>query len=182
VSGNTISAALVVVPSWVTSDGAAVWATNNATLSRIAPGPRLSVATSPDCCGAVAIGAGSVWAVDDTGLLRLNARTGVRQAHVDLPFPVAGLIVAAGSVWATDQARSAVWRIDPRSNTVVGTITVGEHPAGVAGGGGSVWVASGDGTVSRIDPAASRVVRTIDVGGTPNGVAVGAGRVWVSVD
>jgi YVTN family beta-propeller protein len=170
-------------PSWVASDGAAVWATNDATISRIEPAPDISVtATSAGCCGSVAIGAGSVWVTDSSGLLRLDAGTAARQAHVDLPFEPADVAVGAGSVWATDQDRSAVWRIDPRTNTIVGTITVGKHPAGVEVGAGSVWVASGDGTVSRIDPAANRVARTIEVGGTPNSVAVGSGQVWVSVD
>ena len=65
-------------------------------------------------------------------------------------------------------------------------IAVGSHPAGIAVGAGSVWVANTDGTVSRIDPAAGqglgRVVRTIAVGGTPSSLAVGAGLVWVTVD
>jgi YVTN family beta-propeller protein len=171
------------LPSWVASDGAAVWATNDSSVSRIEPAPQIAVsAGSPGCCGALAISAGSVWVTDEAGLLRLDARTGARQAHVDLPFAPADVAVGARSVWATDQDRSAVWRIDPRSNTVDGTISVGDHPAGVAVGAGSVWVASGDGTVSRIDPAANRVARTIHVGGTPNDVVVGAGAAWVSVD
>jgi YVTN family beta-propeller protein len=182
-SGAAVSQSGAALPSWVASDGAAVWATNNSTVSRIEPKPQLSVAPkSLGCCGAVAVGAGSVWVTDDTGLLRLDARTGARQAHIDLPFASAGLVVAAGSVWATDQSRSAVWRIDVRNNAVGGTITVGDHPAGIAAGAGSLWVASGDGSVSRIDPAANRVTQTIHVGGTPNGVAVGAGHVWITVD
>ena len=52
----------------------------------------------------------------------------------------------------------------------------------MAVGAGSVWVASGDGTVSRIDPNSGRVVATITVGGTPEDVAVGAGAVWVTVE
>ena len=46
--------------------------------------------------------------------------------------------------------RHALVRIDPNRRAVVETIPVGQAPAGVAVGGGSVWVAnSGDGTVSR---------------------------------
>ena len=83
----------------------------------------------------------------------------------------------------TDQASNRVWRIDPKLNAVGTTIPVGQQPSGIAVGAGSVWVASGDGTVSRIDPATDRVTATIAVGGTPSGVTVDdKAGVWVSVD
>ena len=183
-----------IEPDWVASDGTAVWATNDATISRVVPQPQLAIAVSAvACCGAVAIGAGSVWTTDDSGLLRLNGRTGAREAHIKLPFLSgdvnardAALAVGDGSVWVADQNGNAVWRIDRRNGAVIGTVVVGDHPSGIAIGANAVWVASADGTVSRIDPSGAqglgRVVRTIRVGGTPNGIAVGDGKVWVSVD
>jgi YVTN family beta-propeller protein len=183
-----------IEPDWVASNGTAVWATNDATVSRVIPRPQLAIAISAvACCGSVALGAGSVWTTDDSGLLRLDARTGAREAHVKLPFFSGdvnardeALAVGAGSVWVADQNGNAVWRIDTRNGAVIGTVDVGDHPSGIAVGADAVWVASADGTVSRIDPNAAqglgRVVRTIRVGGTPNGIAVGDGKVWVSVD
>ncbi len=56
----------------------------------------------------------------------------------------------SGSLTPND---NTVSRIDPSTNQVVQTVSVGGGPAGVATGGGAVWVANGlDGTVSRIDP------------------------------
>ena len=62
----------------------------------------------------------------------------------------------------------SVSRIDPRTSSVNKAISVGEQPAAVAAGGGSVWVAnSGDGSVSRIDPESNRVIDAFSVGHSP---------------
>ena len=48
----------------------------------------------------------------------------------------------------------SVQRIDPASNAVVATRTVGPAPRFLAAGEGGVWTLNqGDGTVSRIDPS-----------------------------
>jgi peptide/nickel transport system substrate-binding protein len=66
---------------------------------------------------------------------------------------------------------------------VTTTIPVGNAPAGLAIGDGSVWVAnSGDGTVTRIDPGTGKPIARILVGGSPQRIAVGGGRAWVTVD
>ena len=50
--------------------------------------------------------------------------------------------------------------IDPHSNSVVGAVSVGTRPDGIAFGSGSMWVANADDqTVSRIDPASLQTVR-----------------------
>ena len=70
--------------------------------------------------------------------------------------------------------------IDPRSNAIVGEIAVGERPAAVAVGDGSVWVANaGTGTVMRIDPRTRRVVQTIGIGAPASSLAVARNAVWV---
>ena len=75
----------------------------------------------------------------------------------------------------------SVSRIDPKTNASVDTIHVGKGPAGIAVGGGFVWVANGlDGTVSKIDPSTNTPVQTIQVGNGPSGVAFGEGAVWVA--
>ena len=76
---------------------------------------------------------------------------------------------------------TAVSRIDPKTNAVVQTIQVGNGPAGVAVGGGFVWVANSlDGTVSKIDPRTNNAVDTKQVGNRPRGVAFGEHGVWVA--
>ena len=50
--------------------------------------------------------------------------------------------------------------LDPRSNTVVASASVGVRPGAIAFGAGSLWVANmDDQTVSRIDPATLRTMR-----------------------
>jgi YVTN family beta-propeller protein len=169
--------------SWVAADRRAVWATSVAAAARLVPGPRLNVKLArPGCCTEVALGEGGVWVADSDGIDHLAADGGSFHAHIKLPFSEFELAAGAGAVWATDQQGDSVWRIDPIRDQVVGTVHVGLHPAGVAIGAGSVWVAATNGVVSRIDPSTNRVVQRITVGGTPRGVAVGAGAVWITVD
>ena len=87
----------------------------------------------------------------------------------------AGIAVGLGSVWVANSVDGTVSRIDPRTNTVVKTITVGGSPQAIAVGGGKVWVSvqnalvdpgkqAGAGcarrptraTVDSLDPAARR--------------------------
>jgi YVTN family beta-propeller protein len=77
-------------------------------------------------------------------------------------------------------APNSVAVIDPSSNRVVNTITVGSQPSAIASGAGAVWVANvEDQTLSRIDPQTRRVTRTVSLEGTPTGVAAGGSGVWV---
>jgi len=133
---------------------------------------------------AVAVGAGSVWAIDrdDEVVRRIHPDSGkvlrsIRAGHA----PVA-LAVGEGAVWVANADDDSVSRIDPRTSTVTKAISVGGRPAAVATGGGSVWVAnSGDGSVSRIDPRTDRVSDTYTVGHSPQGVAVAGDAAWVTV-
>jgi YVTN family beta-propeller protein len=63
---------------------------------------------------------------------------------------------------------------------LLGDVSVGGSPAGVANGRGATWVSnSADGTVSRVE-AGSSTAQPIPVGEDPTGVAFGAGAVWVA--
>ena len=58
---------------------------------------------------------------------------------------------------------------------------MGDAPAGLDIGRGSVWVAnSGDGTISVIDTDTNRVTDSIEVGGKPLDVQLAGGHAWVS--
>lgn len=174
---------LLRVESQVAATSQAVWATTTGAVWRIEPAPRRRFdVIEQGCCGAIAIGFDSIWVAGSFGVERLRAGSGEPEAQIKLPFRGASLAVGVGGVWVSDSSSDRIWRIDPKLNTVGTTIAVGQQPTGIAVGAGSVWVASGNGTVSRIDPTTDRVVITIDVGGTPSGIAVGAGTVWVSID
>jgi YVTN family beta-propeller protein len=133
---------------------------------------------------AIAMGAGSVWAVDGEQdvVRRIDPESGkVRRVIRAGNAPVA-ITVGAGAVWVANDGDDSVSRIDPRTSSVTKAISVGEQPAAVATGGGSVWVAnSGDGSVSRIDPQTNQVIDTFSVGHSPQGVAVAGGAAWVTV-
>jgi YVTN family beta-propeller protein len=132
----------------------------------------------------MAVGAGSVWVLGDAldrRMWRLDARTGARQAVLDLGFPPTSLAVAAGRVWITDGVGDRVVPVDIHRGVALPAVPVGRGPSGIAAGAGGVWVANTlDGTVSRLDPGTSRVVETIDVESAPRGIAAGRGAVWVT--
>jgi streptogramin lyase len=71
--------------------------------------------------------------------------------------------------------------VDPKTNKVVATITVGGETAGgdIAAGAGSVWVSLQGAPILRIDPRTNRAVQrfTGDGGGA---ILVAHGSLWVS--
>jgi YVTN family beta-propeller protein len=77
------------------------------------------------------------------------------------------LLTGAGGI---PLAKAAVVRIDPTDFKVSPTARLGGLPTAVVVCAGSVWVTSGDGTVSEIDPRSSSIAR-IRVRGTPADVA-----------
>jgi YVTN family beta-propeller protein len=66
--------------------------------------------------------------------------------------------------------------IDTASQTVTDTISVGDHPVGLAinPSGTRVYVTNVGGTVSVVDTATNSVTATINVGSEPTGVKVTA--------
>ncbi len=93
-----------------------------------------------------------------------------------------GLAAGEGAAWlAGDPLGREVWRIDPRTLRVSGTLGLRFVPKAIAAGAGAVWVTSLlDDTVSRIDPQTGRIVSTIRVGREPDAIATGEGAVWVA--
>ncbi len=88
---------------------------------------------------------------------------------------------AAGSAWTTNNADNTVSRIDPATNKVTSTITVGGGPAGLAFAGGFVWVgtnASSD--VYRIDPATNAATKVPVGKSAPAWFASRGDELWVA--
>jgi YVTN family beta-propeller protein len=133
--------------------------------------------------GAVAVGAGSVWAAyGESTLARIDpAQVQVVASSFAGGVPAA-LVVALGSVWVANSGDSTVSRFDPMTleEGPLRTISVGSRPTGIAYGAGAIWVVNaGDDAVTRIDPSTSSTT-TIPVGSEPVAVAVGSGGVWVA--
>lgn len=77
-----------------------------------------------------------------------------------------------------------VWRIDPKTNKVVGDpIPVPVRPLAMAGDASSIWVIGVEtDTLTRIDTkTAKRDQLPIAIGNAPTDVAVGYGKVWVPI-
>jgi YVTN family beta-propeller protein len=74
-----------------------------------------------------------------------------------------------------------VRKVDPVTNTVTATVTVGSNPTAVAFDGTNIWVTNyGSGTVSKIDPVTDTVTATVTVGSNPNGVGFDGTNIWVT--
>ena len=69
------------------------------------------------------VGEGSVWAIiSNNELRRYSATDGTAEAAVSLPSRSSGVIVAFGSVWVTGTENDELYRIDPKTNQIAGTI------------------------------------------------------------
>jgi YVTN family beta-propeller protein len=84
-------------------------------------------------------------------------------AHQGMPAAAHAAMTTPGEVWAIDTA----------TDTVVGKVTVGQHPAHVVVSPDGRWVYvtnGGDNTVSVVDAGAMKVVATIATGAFPHGI------------
>jgi DNA-binding beta-propeller fold protein YncE len=110
-----------------------------------------------------------------------------------------GIVIdASGNVWVTNFSNTTtgntttpgntVTELSPSSGEVIGTITVGSNPAGIAiDNSGNVWVTNfgnsttPGNTVTELSPSSREVIGTITVGSNPAGIAIDAsGNVWVA--
>jgi PQQ-like domain len=109
-------------------------------------------------------------------------------ARIRLPGSPFSVATGEGLVWAlTRQPAAAVWRIDPRSNRIVGSPTrLPVDPWNIAVGAGSVWVTpnGADGRLIRIDARTGRISARISARPIYFGsvLAFGAGFVWTGND
>jgi virginiamycin B lyase len=83
------------------------------------------------------------------------------------------------AIWVHNPG-GTVTRIDPKTNAIVATITVGRGFGQMAIGSDAVWVVNHDyATVSKIDRQTNKVVDTIDLHGPIGTVTVTPDAVWV---
>ena len=109
-----------------------------------------------------------------------------------LPLDVVALTPAA--VWVANGVGNSLSRIDPATNTVLSTVTLGQpgsgFPVAAAAGDGALWVSvvSYDmstqtalpGSVLRVDPGSGQVAATIPGGRNGLDIAASPGAVWVA--
>lgn len=140
--------------------------------------------------GSIGVGAGAVWIVAlgeklQTVLARFNSKTGAAEANIPLKRGSISAVVDFGSVWVTNSENNELYRIDPKTNSVVSTTALRDRPRFLAAGEGAIWVLNqGDGTVQRIDSVTGKVEATIDtLPGYRGGgdIITGGGHVWVTL-
>ena len=114
---------------------------------------------------------------------RGGRRRGLALAAAAVSLAIVGvltILASGGSVTALDAGPNSLAEIDPGSDTVVGTVAVGDVPGTIAFGSGSLWVANlGDRTISQINPSGLQTLRTIALGRTPTSLAASASGIWV---
>jgi YVTN family beta-propeller protein len=71
--------------------------------------------------------------------LKIDLADTTTQALVPAPDPVA-VSVGAGAVWVANRQTHTVERIDPKTNTHVATIRIGNTPTSLAASPDAVWV------------------------------------------
>jgi virginiamycin B lyase len=116
-------------------------------------------------------------------LSRFGAMTGALEASISLPdgagAPAA--IFDNGFVWVTGFARDELYKIDPRTNTLVQTIALRSSPRFLTAGEGSIWVVNqGDGSLQHIDPMSGTVIASIETSppGRGGDITASAGYIW----
>jgi YVTN family beta-propeller protein len=171
---NQVVASIPVgpAPGAMTVAGGVLWvALPDNGLARIDPASnRSTVVDVPGCCaGELAAGEGALWVANhrDGALVRVDPVTGRVAARIPLPKTTDQrphqVAVGEGAVWVTSISPSRgtanlLWRVDPVSNQVTGTLDLGPTSAGaianrVAAGNGAVWVGgSTQGSVLRLEP------------------------------
>jgi YVTN family beta-propeller protein len=173
-AANEVVATIPVgrAPSGLAVGAGAVWvALPGGGLGRIDPGSNEAtlVPVARCCDGELAAGDGALWVANrgDGSLVRVDPATGRVAARVLLPRTTEQqphrVAVGDGAVWVTsaDARRGTanlLWRVDPASNQVTGTLDLGPTSAGgipnsVAAGNGAVWVGGATkGSIVRLEP------------------------------
>ena len=126
-----------------------------------------------------------VWATNTDRVERFEVDQPGPVATVAVPGACGAMVVAHESLWVASCKEQAVYRVDLRSRSVVGSVRTGlADPTGelsLAAGAGSIWVLSdAKGILSRIDPSRSEVVAQIDVEPGSYCAAFGFGAAWVA--
>ena len=118
---------------------------------------------------AVAVGFGSVWALD-TGstLYRIDPHKARVTKRIQLATRAAyNIWIGAGAVWVADDQGAAIVRVSPSSDKVVARISVGDGPADMVFRASQAWVVTHrDNTIFRIDATTNAPTRLGVVGGT----------------
>jgi streptogramin lyase len=173
----------------LTVDEGAVWALERALgqVTRIDPttGRRRLLADGLGASSSIAVHGTAVWLGGTLGVTKLDLPTG-RELESTPVEPVresstTSIAVGSDAVWFVGDTSAHLWRFDPLTVAIVGSVAIGPSPSAVAiAEDGAVWVADGSTTsLWRVDPETNEP-ETIEIGATPWGLVADFGRVWTS--
>jgi len=174
-------------PDWMVVTSAAVWVTtsdaNRVTeLNTVSNRIGHTITVNKPCSG-LAAGFGSLWipSCGDHTLIRASFTDGSIQKTISVApaNSEGGITVGAGSVWLATNASGILSRIDPRTDTVIASITIPSGSFCPLFANGFVWVTSTEHNVlTKVDPATNKVVAEIPIGKNPRFLTTGAGSIW----
>jgi DNA-binding beta-propeller fold protein YncE len=143
----------------------------------------------PRAIGGLAAGYGAVWLTGGGVTYQVDQVTGeiVRTIPTPTPHPFgyylcvgSSIAAGAGAVWVTHGCRG-IYRIDPRSGRVTGSLRAPGRIDAIAAAGGLIWVIGGNGGLSRIQPRTGQVIgNPIRVGSGGWQLTPGADTLWVT--
>jgi class 3 adenylate cyclase/streptogramin lyase len=129
-------------------------------------------------------GGGGLSLVHPNNVGVIDLKTNRILAEIPVGIRPGPIVVGNGSVWVGNVGDRTLMRLDARSRSNAGTISLDNRtPTGIALGTDAVWIAHGFlGKLSRVDPQFGRVTKTVDVAQPSDSgvVAVGAGAVWAA--
>lgn len=167
-------------------DGDTVWTTNAGRVEQWGVDGKLAETKMPRPCGTMAVAYDSLWVANcpDSNLYRIGLDTAEVQTIIETgianPKGETNVVEGAGSIWVPSDAKGAVARIDPETNTVIATVTVDPGTFYLAYGLDAVWAVSSDEqSLQKIDPETNEVVGKVKLGKQPGFLAAGEGAVWV---
>lgn len=156
------------------------------------------------------VGAGCTGGQAGVNPSKAPSPSGIAQAVITIGSRPAAPVAGAGAVWVPNTGDGTVSKIDPKTNTVVATLHIGDQlafyhrdceqkgsvhsfmvtsfhvrdcdlPSAVATGGGALWVLKNDDkTVLRIDPSTLRVVARVALGFVPFDMTASDRAVWIT--
>lgn len=135
----------------------------------------------------VAVGAGSVWTLDQGVLRRIDPRTGRMMAAIRLPAAAGqgpGIVrFGGGRIWASSwpeaHRRGDLWAVDPATNEVVAHVLTSYPAVDLTVAHGRVWLGGVDGVVRVVDAARHRLLAALRVGPYPiRVIRSGPSGVW----
>jgi hypothetical protein len=193
-AAHAVRACAAAGPYWPTMtlalDGGTAWVAckEQERLIRIAlPSGKRTAAVRLDApVIAVAVGLGSLWALDSgSTLYRLDARAARVTKRIRLGAAAAyNIWIGAGAVWVADDQGARVLRISPRTNGVVARIAVGDGPSDLVFAGTHAWLLTHrDNTLFRIDTTSNIATRLRVVAGgnaAAERLALLGGRLWIT--